>query len=306
MYDVIIIGAGPAGLTAALYCGRARLHTKLIDKASAGGQLNLTYEIENYPGVPKVSPSQLVESMLNQVKTLEDVEFEEFKEIVEVKNSDIIEVVVKSGGDENISYKSKSLIIASGANPKKLGLPGEERLTGRGVSYCAVCDGPFFKNKDLVLLGGGDTAIEEAIYLTKFASTVTVIHRRDQLRATKILQDRLKSNPKIRLVLDSVAEEILGDSRVEKIRIKNLKTDKLEDIICSGVFIFVGYSPNTCFLNNLLELDQDKYIITDEKMSTKQKGIFACGDCRKRPFRQVITACGEGAVAAHSVEQYLC
>ena len=308
MYDVIIIGAGPAGLTAALYCGRSKLRIKVIEKSHLGGQINLTEEIENFPGVFKANSKKLVETMAKQVKDLEDVEIDEFKEVcsIEYKGDNIVVSGQSDIDDKDFSYECRALIIASGAQPKKLGLKGEEDFVGKGVSYCAVCDAPFFKDKDIVLIGGGDTALEEALYLTKFVRKVKIIHRRDKFRGSGILQERIKSNPKIDLILDSVASEILGKNFVEKVRIKNVKTNKESEVVCSGVFIFVGFSPNTQFINNFLGLDSDKYIVTNsEDMRTDKKGIFACGDCRKRSFKQIITACGEGAVAAHSAEHYL-
>lgn len=307
MYDVIIIGAGPAGLTAAIYCGRSRLRTKIIEKSQPGGQINLTEEIENFPGAFKANSKNLVKTMLKQVKELEDVQMDEFKEVKSIKHKgSTIEVAGQSAIDENsFKYECKALIIASGAQPKKLGLKGEDELRGRGVSYCAVCDAPFFKDKDVVLIGGGDTALEEALYLTKFARKVKVIHRRDALRASGILQERAKNNPKIELILNSVATEISGKDSVEKVRVRDVKTNKESDIGCRGVFIFVGFEPSTKFAEEIVGLDDEKYITANEEMATGKKGIFACGDCRKRPFRQIVTACGEGAVAAHLAEQYI-
>jgi len=308
MYDVIIIGAGPAGLTAAIYCGRSKLRTKLIEKFQPGGQINLTEEIENYPGAFKTSSKDLALAMVRQVKELEDVELDEFKEVTSIsyKDDEIVVAGNSSGTAEKaFNYKCKALIIASGAEPKRLGLRGEDDFIGKGVSYCAVCDAPFFRDKEVVLVGGGDTALEEALYLTKFAKKVKIVHRRDALRASGILQERAKSNPKIELVLNSVGVEVLGENMVQKLRVKNVKTNQEEDIDCSGVFIFVGYSPNTQFIKDDSILDGDRYIATDEVMMTKSKGVFACGDCRKRPFKQIVTACGEGAVAAHLAEQYL-
>jgi thioredoxin reductase (NADPH) len=307
MYDVVIIGAGPAGLTAAIYCGRSKLRTKLIEKLQPGGQLNLTLGVENFPGVFHADSRKLSEEMLRQVRELSSVEIDDSGDIQGIsQNADIIEVKGYSdSGDKKFVYQCKALIIASGAQPKKLGLKGEDEFTGRGVSYCAICDGPLFKDKDIVVIGGGDAALEEALYLAKFAKSVKIIHRRDGLRASAIVQERVKTNPKIELVLSSAASEISGKNFVEKIRVKDLKANKEKEIACQGVFIFVGYSPNTAFAEGFLKLDEDKYIITDEEMATEKKGVFACGDCRRRPFRQVVTACAEGAVAAHSAEKYL-
>lgn len=307
MYDVIIIGAGPAGLTAAIYCGRSKLRTKLIEKSQPGGQINLTQSVENFPGVINTDSRKLSEVMLKQVKELSSVEIDEFSDIQSIGfNAGIIEVKGQSDlSEDRFVYQCKALIIASGAQPKKLGLKGEDEFTGKGVSYCAVCDGPLYKDKDIAVIGGGDAALEEALYLAKFAKSLKIIHRRDQLRASGILQDRVKSNPKIELILSSVASEILGKKFVEKISLKDLNTNKDKEINCQGVFIFVGYMPNTKFVEGFLNLDEEKYITTDEEMATSQKGVFACGDCRKRPFKQIITACAEGAVAAHSAEKYL-
>lgn len=307
MYDVIILGAGPAGLTAALYCGRSKLKTKIIEKSQAGGLVNITEEIENFPGIFKANSKSLIETMKRQVKELEGVELDEFNAVRRMGyKKDIITLDVWSDiGETQSQYKCRALIIATGTHPKELGIPGEKNFRAKGVSYCAVCDGPLFGDKDVVLIGGGDTAIEEALYLTKFARRVKVVHRRERLRATGILQERLKSNPKIELILSSVALKILGRKSVEKLRIKNVRTNKESEVDCSGVFIFVGYSPNTDFVKDFVDLDADGFIITDEQMKTKTKGIFACGDCRKRPFRQIITACGEGAIAAHTAEKFI-
>ncbi len=308
MYDVIIIGAGPAGLTAAIYCGRSKLRTKVIEKSQPGGQINLTETVENYPGAFKTSSKDLVLAMVRQVKELKDVELDEFKEVTSISYKDNQIAVAGNSSivvEEAFNYKCKALIIASGAEPKKLGLKGEDEFIGKGVSYCAVCDAPFFKDKEVVLVGGGDTALEEAFYLTKFAKKVKIIHRRDALRASGIVQERANNNPKIEFILNSVGVEVLGENTVQKLRVKNVKTNQEEDINCSGVFIFVGHSPNTQFIKDDLILDSDRYIATNEEMMTENKGVFACGDCRKRPFKQIVTACGEGAVAAHLAEQYL-
>ncbi|MDD5292006.1 MAG: thioredoxin-disulfide reductase [Candidatus Omnitrophica bacterium] len=307
MYDIIIIGAGPAGLTAAIYCGRSKLRTKIIEKAQPGGQVNLTEKVENFPGVFMADSKKISEVMIKQAKELESVEIDEFKDVKSVNCKDGI-IEIKGSSDisgKDFSHQCKALILACGAQPKKLGLKGESEFTGKGVSYCAICDAPFFKDKDIVVIGGGDAALEEALYLAKFAKSIKLIHRRDQLRASGILQDRIKNNPKMELVLSSIPLEISGKNFVEKISVKNVKTGKESEINCSGVFIFVGYAPNTKFLEGFLTLDSDNYIITDEEMATEKQGIFACGDCRKRPFRQIVTACGEGAVAAHSAEKYL-
>jgi len=300
MYDLIIIGAGPAGLTAALYAGRARLKTMFLEKINPGGQIVLTRTIENFPGFAGgVSTQELISSMRKQVEGLEvEIKIDEAAKIVYTAE------VIKIYGSEG-EYQTKSLIIASGALPKQLGIEGENRFFGRGVSYCGTCDGPLFKDKEIVVIGGGDRAAEEAIFLSSYAKKVNIVHRRKILRASKILEERVRQNPKINLVLDSIVEWIIGKDKVEGVRIKNLKTGSVTNLSCQGVFIFVGIKPNTAFLNNLLETDETGFIITDQEMKTSKEGIFACGDCRKKSLYQVITACGEGAVAADSVYKYL-
>lgn len=307
IYDVVIAGAGPAGLTAALYCGRSKLRTKLFDRAQPGGQVNLTEEVENYPGLYKSSARTFVDALTSQVKELPDVEIEEFKEVFSIGyEKELIKLDIMSVIHETSqACLARVFIIATGAQPKQLGLPGENELRGKGVSYCAVCDGAFFREKDVALIGGGDTSLKEALYLTKFARKVSVVHRRDKLRGAGILQERIANNDKIELVLDSVPLAIQGAECVEKLRIQNVKTKKESNVECSGVFIFVGYTPDTGFAEGVVELDSEKFILTDEAMKTTRKGIYACGDCRKRPFKQIVTACGEGAIAAHKAEEYI-
>ncbi|MBU4350463.1 FAD-dependent oxidoreductase, partial [bacterium] len=205
----------------------------------------------------------------------------------------------------NKEYKTMAIILASGVEASKLGVPGEEELRGRGVSYCATCDAPFFKDQKIVVVGGGDTAIEEALYLTKFVQEVTIVHRRDRLRATKILQERVFSNKKINFAWDSLAIKILGKEKVEGVLIQNKKTGEEKEIFCKGVFVFVGNIPNSKFLNEMIKLDQKGYILTDDNMMTSQEGIYACGDIRKKLLRQVVTACGEGAIAAFAAQKYI-
>ena len=304
MYDVIIIGAGPAGLTAALYAGRYRLNALVLEQLSVGGQIILSSTIENFPGFPGgISTEELIERFKKQTEELQiKVAIEEVKEVIfalQLKNS------LYNINTSCASYQTRSVIIASGAQPKRLGAQGEEKLIGRGVSYCATCDGPLFKNKEVVVIGGGDKAIEEALFLTSYASLVCVIHRRDTLRASKILEEKARANEKIRFVLDSVVEKVKGSDKVEAVKIKNVKTGSTSLLNCQGVFIFVGVLPNTDFLKRKLEMDENGFIITDQELQTSQKGVFACGDCRKKSLYQVINACGEGAVAAASVQRYL-
>ncbi|GAB4117536.1 MAG: thioredoxin-disulfide reductase [Candidatus Caldatribacteriota bacterium] len=302
LYDVVIIGGGPAGLTAGIYLSRARMNAVLIEKALPGGQAILTEKIENYPGFPEgVGGPELMQKMEEQaLKFGLKIEYQEVKEIKNQLNNQVKLIQT----DQKI-YQTLAIIVASGAEAKKLGVPGEEELRGKGVSYCATCDAPFFQDKEVVVVGGGDTAIEEALYLAKFAREITVVHRRDRLRATRILQERAFKNKKIKFIWDSVLTSIQGQSKVEGVFLKNLKTGVEKEISCQGVFLFVGYSPNTKFLEGIVQLDEKKYIITDSEMTTSQVGIYACGDVRSKNLRQVITACGEGASAAFNVEKYI-
>jgi len=301
IYDAIIIGGGPAGLTAGIYLSRARMNTLLIEKAMPGGQAILTEIIENYPGFPHgIAGPELMQKMEEQA-----VRFGlkiEYREVEEVKIKEDKTKVVKINNKE---YKTMTIVLASGAEASKLSVPGEEELRGRGVSYCATCDAPFFKDQKIVVVGGGDTAIEEALYLTKFVREVTIIHRRDRLRATKILQERVFANKKINFTWDSVATKILGKEKVEGVLIQNKKTNEEKEISCQGVFVFVGNVPNSKFLNKIIKLDQKGYILTDDNMMTSQEGIYACGDVRKKLLRQVVTACGEGATAAFAAQKYI-
>ncbi|MFH1641180.1 MAG: thioredoxin-disulfide reductase [Candidatus Omnitrophota bacterium] len=307
MYDLIIIGAGPAGLTAGLYAGRYRLNTLILEKTAVGGQIVMSHEIENYPGFPQpLSTQELIDRLRKHVEDLNI-------DIIEVEGAKEISQITKPGGSgiifniktENNSYEARCVIIATGAQPRMLKVTGEERLIGRGVSYCGTCDGPLFKDKDIVVVGGGDRALEEAIFLSGYAKKVTVIHRREELRASKIFEEKALNNPKIDFLLNTIIEEIEGDQKVEALKIKDVKTDSVGRFPCQGVFIFVGIKPNTGFLNHQLTLDDSGYIITDQLLATSQEGIFACGDCRQKSLYQVITACADGAVAASSVQRYL-
>ncbi len=300
VYEILIIGGGPAGLTAGIYGGRSKRDTLIIEKLLPGGQVGLTDLVENYPGFPDgIDGPDLVKRMEEQAKKF-DVEIIT-DEIVDIKlETDPKEVVGRSG-----VYKAKTIIIASGAEPRKLGVPGEKEFTGRGVSYCATCDGAFFEGQDIAVVGGGDTAVQEAIYLTQFAKRVTIIHRRDKLRASKILQERAFKNKKIDFLWDSVVTEILGDKRVEKIRVKNVKTGGENLIEKNGIFIYIGLVPNTAYLKGKIELTTDGYIITDENMCTNIGGVYAAGDIRKKSLRQIVTAVSDGAQAAMSAVGYL-
>ena len=299
-YEVIIIGGGPGGLTAGLYTSRAGLNTLLIENALPGGQMITTEMIENYPGFPEgINGEELSHLIEEQAKRFG----------LNMVNQEVLEVLLE--GDQKIvrthesKYSSELLIIASGTEYRRLGVPGEETFVGKGVSFCATCDGAFFKDSSIVVVGGGDSALTEAIFLTKFAKEVTIIHRRDALRATKIYQDRALANPKIKFLWNSVVQEIKGDKSVQSILVKNVKTGEVTEHETEGIFLFVGLSPRTQFLKNLVQMDKEGYILTNENCETSVRGIFAAGDCRKKLLRQIATAVGDGATAAFAAEKYL-
>lgn len=303
VYDILIIGGGPAGLTAGLYASRGGMNTLLVESLSVMGQATMTDVIENYPGIDSINGFDMIMSFKKQaekfgLKTLQGT-------IKKVSREEKEGVLVWSAEDESGAYKALSVIIATGASPKKLGIPGETEFIGKGVSYCATCDGAFFKEKDIVVVGGGDTAIEEAIYLTKFGKKVTIVHRRDRLRASKVIQERAFNNEKIDFVLSSVVDGISGTSKVEKINLSNKETGEKNEIKADGVFIFVGWLPNTDFAKGVVELDEHDAIIADSAMKTTARGIFAAGDCCKKVLHQVVTAAGDGAVAAYSAQKYV-
>lgn len=301
MYDVIILGGGPAGLSASIYAKRFGLSTLLIEKVGIGGQASLTDLIENYPGFPEgISGAELVNKMEEQAKKF-GVEFL-IDEVLDINFEDEIKKV----NTNTANFESKGVIIATGANPKKLDVPGEKEFTGKGVSYCAVCDAFFYKNKDVLVVGGGDSAISEALYLTTFANNVYVVHRRDKLRAAYYLQDRALKNQKIKFIFNSVLKEIKGDKRVNKVSIQNIKEDKLYELDVSGVFIYVGLIPNSELFKNKLEFDENGFIITDDDMRTNKKFVYAAGDVRKKSLRQIVTACADGAIAANTFCIDLC
>lgn len=300
MHDLIIIGAGPAGLTSAIYAGRFKLDTLVFEKMSIGGQILLSPSIENYPGFPEgVSTFELIDKFKKQVADLGlRIQDEEVLEVIPQEK--FYQIRTQAG-----SFEAKAVIVSSGAKSKRLGAKGEEKFIGRGVSYCGTCDGPLFKNKDIVVVGGGDRAIEDAIFLASYAKSIHLVHRRAEFRAAKILTDKLKSNPKVKFVLDSVVEEVIGDSKVGAVKARNVKTLKEAIINCDGVFIFVGITPDTGFIKNLLETNEFGFIITDQAMRSSREGIFACGDCVSKSLYQVVNACGEGAIAADSAHKYL-
>jgi thioredoxin reductase (NADPH) len=299
-YEVIIIGGGPAGLTAGLYTSRARLSTLLIENALFGGQMTTTELIENYPGFPQgITGDELSRLMEEQARRfgMETAA----REVMRVSLEGDKKVVET---DEAI-YRCETVIVCTGTEYRKLGVPGEKEFAGRGVSYCATCDGAFFKDSQIVVVGGGDSALTEALFLTKFVKELTIIHRRDALRGTKIYQERACAHPKIKFLWNSIVQEIKGDSVVRSIVVKNVKTGKTEEFATEGVFLFVGLVPRTQFLKGLLQMDEGGYLLTNEDCETSVRGIFAAGDCRKRLLRQIATAVGDGATAAFAAEKYM-
>ena len=299
-YDVIIIGAGPAGMTAALYAARANLNTLLLERGIPGGQMNNTAEVENYPGFDSILGPDLALKMYDGINQF-GVEHG-YGNVVEVKDHhDYKEVIT-----DDASYEAKVVIIATGCEHRNLEVPGEAEYSGRGVSYCAVCDGAFFRNKKLIVVGGGDSAVEEAIYLTQFADEVKIVHRRDTLRAQKIIQDRAFANEKISFIWDSVVEEIKGDDqKVTGVQIKNVKTGETYEEAADGVFIYVGLIPLTQAFTSLGITDDAGWIVTDERMQTKIPGLLACGDARQKHLRQITTAVGDGGIAGQQAYQYI-
>lgn len=299
-YDCIIIGAGPAGMTAALYAARANLKTLLLERGIPGGQMNNTAEVENYPGFDSILGPDLALKMYDGINQF-GVEHG-YGNVVEVKDhQDYKEVIT-----DDASYEAKVVIIATGCEHRNLEVPGEAEYSGRGVSYCAVCDGAFFRNKKLIVVGGGDSAVEEAIYLTQFADEVKIVHRRDALRAQKIIQDRAFANEKISFIWDSVVEEIKGDDqKVTGVQIKNVKTGETYEEAADGVFIYVGLIPLTQAFTSLGITDDAGWIVTDERMQTKIPGILACGDARQKHLRQITTAVGDGGIAGQQAYQFI-
>lgn len=300
MYDTLIIGSGPAGMTAGLYAARSNLKVGIIEQGAPGGQMNNTSEIENYPGYDHISGPEL---LMNMHAPLEKFGVENIYGIVKsIEDAGDVKRVIT----EDTSYEAKTIILATGAKYRTLDVPGEEEYTSRGVSYCAVCDGAFFRNQDLLVVGGGDSAVEEAVYLTQFAKSVTIIHRRDELRAQKILQDRAFANDKINFIWDSVVKEIKGtDIKVSGVTVENVKTGELSEHEFGGIFIYVGVNPVTSMVADLGITDEAGWVITDERMMTPKAGIFAIGDVRQKELRQIATAVGDGAIAGQGVYQYI-
>ncbi|MCX5665758.1 MAG: thioredoxin-disulfide reductase [Candidatus Omnitrophica bacterium] len=304
IYDIIIIGGGPAGLTAGIYSARARMKTLLLEKMLCGGQVLMADLIENFPGFPSGTKGpELADLMLKQAEAVGlEISTRDVKKITLKKSEKDPFIIETAEGD---TFKALSVIISTGANWNSLGVPGEDKLKGRGVSYCATCDGPLFKNKDIVVVGGGDTALGDAIFLTKFAKKVTVVHRRDKLRATQIIQERAAANKKIEFCMKSIVTEILGDVKVEGIKVRSAAYPEEKVIKADGVFVLIGLSPNSDICKGIVKLCPKGYIESDDDMRTSIGGIFACGDIRRKSLRQIVTAAGEGATAAVSAERYV-
>jgi len=297
---VLILGSGPAGLAAALYAARADLNPIVLTGMELGGQVSSTYAVENYPGFPEgVGGAQLVELFQKQAERFgAKIEFDTATEVDLSKRPFTVKAY-------NASYLAETLIITTGATPRHLDITGEKELTGRGVSYCATCDGWFFKDKEVAVIGGGDSALEEGLFLTRFAKNVTIIHRRDELRAGAILQDNAKNNPKIEFIWNSIPTKIIGQEAVQAIRLKNVLTDEEQEIPFDGIFVFIGHTPNTELFHNQLEMDDRGYILSDKLMRTNIAGVYAAGEASDPNFRQVITSAGMGAAAAIQANRFL-
>lgn len=303
IYDVIIIGAGPAGMTAGIYTKRSGYSVLIFENGTPGGQAGTTHAIENYPGFPEpISGPDLMAGFFEQMMNF-GVEMKG-KRVEKIDISGEIKKIYADGE----KYQARALILASGASPRLLGAKGEGKYRGRGVSYCATCDGFFFKDKEVVVVGGGDSALQEALFLSKICKKVTIVHRRDTFRGAQVIQDRISTKDNITLELDQVVEEIVGDdNKVTEVRLKNVKTDETKSIAASGVFIFVGYLPNAEYLKeeNGLERNPQGYLLSDENLMTKQAGVFVVGDLRVKKLRQVATAVGDGANINIGIENYL-
>lgn len=300
--DVIIIGAGPAGLAAGIYCSRGRLDTVLLERSMAGGMIAITELVENFPGFPGgVSGFELADRLKRQALQF-DADLREITGVTGVRreNDSTFTVFTDEG-----KLRSRALILAPGREPKRSGIPGEEEFVGRGVSWCATCDGALYRNRTVAVVGGGDSAVEEGMFLTKFASKVYLVHRRDTLRAAEVAQERAFCNPKFEFVWDSVPARILGDDVVRGLQVENVKTGGLRDLPVDGVFFYIGNTPNTSFLKEFVQLDEGGYIVTNDLLHTEVPGVFACGDARANALKQIATAVGEGALAAMQAEKYL-
>jgi len=300
--DVVIVGAGPAGLTAGIYCSRGRLRTVILERNMAGGQIALTDLVENYPGFPEgISGFDLSEKMKDQAVQF-GAELREIQAVTSLRRE-------PDGGysvvtDQGV-LRAKSVILAPGVEGKRSGIPGEAEFIGRGVSWCATCDGALYRGRTVAVVGGGDSAVEEGLFLTKFADKVYLVHRRDELRAAPIAQERAFANPKFEFVWDSVPRKIYGDHIVEALEVENVKTQEMRRLPVNGVFMYIGQLPNTTWLKDIVDLDDQGYILTDALMQTSLPGVFACGDAHANPLKQIAMAIGEGALAAVQAERYL-
>ena len=303
-WDVVVIGGGPAGLTAAMYTARAGLRTLIAERYIPGGQVAITFQVENYPGFDEpIGGPELAERMHRQAV--------KFGAVVQTGDVDRVTRLDDRSwcvhlADKDASLSTHAVIVATGASHRKLGIPGEDIFWGRGLSCCGTCDGPIFRDKEIVVIGGGNTAAEESNYLIRFVKKITIVHRRDRMRATKVLVDRLKAMPdKINFRWNSLPLSINGKDHVESVTVKDVKTGKTADILCAGVFRFIGLVPNTGFVKGLVDMDEEGYILTERDQSTSAPGIFACGDAAKKPLRQIIIDCGEGATAAYAAGHYV-
>ena len=298
---VVIIGSGPAGLTSALYTARANLKPLVVSGNQLGGQISITSDVENYPGFPEgTTGPELVDFMQKQA--------EHFGARVVI--DEVTEVDFRKGSPFTLlthseTYEAEAVVVAVGASPKRLGIPGEEQLIGRGVSFCATCDGFFFRDKKVVVVGGGDSALEEGLFLTRFVDQVRIIHRRDELRAGEALKSRAMANEKVSFIWDTVVEEIVGNGKVEAVQIRNVKTDEQSRLETDGVFIFIGHYPNSDLFKDQLEMDERGYLLTNEKMMTNVPGVFAAGEIQDPIYRQISTSVGQGAAAGMMLERWL-
>ena len=300
IFDIIILGGGPAGLSAAIYAARSAAKVAIIDISMLGGQPSNYLELENYPGFSRIEGFELMEKFEDQADMF-GIEKFPMEEIQSINLTSEIKTITTLNGE----FKAKSVIIATGAQAKKLGVNGEKEFVGRGVSYCAVCDGAFYKDKTVAVVGGGNAAVEEAMYLTRFANKVYLIHRRDELRADKIVQDRAFKNEKLEFIYDTVVKEINGEDLVKSATIENVKTGEVKDLEINGIFPYIGFEPNVDLFNGKVEQDKNGFIVTDATMHTNIKGVYAIGDVRTTPLRQVITAAADGAIAAVYAGRYI-
>jgi thioredoxin reductase (NADPH) len=300
IYDVLIVGGGGSGLTAALYCSRAKLSTILFEKMTPGGQIAMTDVVENYPGFPEgVTGPEISVKMEEQAKRYgAEIAYKEIKSLT--KNGKRFEAQTSKE-----TVFAKAVILSCGASFKMLNVPGEKELTGRGVSYCATCDGAFFKDKEILVVGGGDSALQEGLFLTRFATKVSIVHRRNELRASRILQERAKQNPKMAFIWDTVIEAIEGPQKVTGVTLRNVKTNELTKMRTDGVFIFIGHLPNSAFLKGFVELDEQGYVKIDSAYKTSLEGVFAAGEIRAGAVKQLVSACGEGCGAALAAQAFL-